>query len=98
MRSLIEIATYLSVLLLPSFLNASSSGSGACAYISSAEDSLTVKGEAGQCGGRLVIAKHSEPKTFNPLTAPDGISRDIIGLMMADLIHVNRDRQETEAA
>ncbi|MBV9034942.1 MAG: hypothetical protein JO182_10675, partial [Acidobacteriaceae bacterium] len=59
---------------------------------------MSVKGEIGQCGGRLIISKRSEPKTLNPLTAIDNISRDVIGLMTADLIHVNRDSQQPEAA
>lgn len=57
-----------------------------------------MKGEVGQCGGRLIISKRSEPKTLNPLTALDGISREVIGLTMADLIHINRDSQQPEEA
>ena len=102
----IEIAAWISISLISSSLIASSSGfhSGAqslsdtCTYADSSGDFLTVKGEIGQCGGRLVISKRSEPKTFNPLLAMDDISRDVIGLMMADLIHINRDSQKTEPA
>jgi peptide/nickel transport system substrate-binding protein len=106
MHSRAEIATCLSTLLIPFSLIANISGSrlapqsrlGACTYVNGTEDFLTVRGEIGQCGGRLVISKRSEPKTLNPLTAADGISRDVIGLMTADLIHVNGDSQQTEAA
>src|SRR3954447_5597821 len=106
MRLRVEIAACFSILLVSFSLTANASGSrfapgsqsGTCANVGSAEDFLTVKGEIGQCGGRLVISKRSEPKTLNPLTAFDNISRDVIGLMMADLIHINRDSQQTEAA
>jgi len=55
-------------------------------------------GESGHYGGRLVISERTEPKTLNPLTALDGTSRDIIGLISADLIHINRSSLGTEAA
>src|SRR4051812_29420157 len=70
----------------------------ACTYSKGGGDSLVLHGEVGQCGGRLVISKRAEPKTLNPLTAVDTNSREIVGLMMADLIHINRDSQRTEAA
>ncbi len=106
MRLIVEIATCFSILLIPSWLIVNASGSlsaaqsqsGVCTYVSGAEDLLVLKGDVGQCGGRLVISKRSEPKTLNPLTAMDGNSRDVIGLMTADLIHINRDTQQAEAA
>ncbi|MGB6430984.1 MAG: ABC transporter substrate-binding protein [Candidatus Acidiferrales bacterium] len=52
----------------------------------------------GTFGGRLVFALRSEPKTFNPVLAVDGSSKEILGLMMADLIHINRLSQGTEPA
>jgi peptide/nickel transport system substrate-binding protein len=61
-------------------------------------DYLSVEGDVGECGGTLVISQRSEPKTFNPLIAMDGSSREIIGLLMADLIHINRYTQTTGAA
>lgn len=45
-----------------------------------------------------MITKRSEPKTLNPLTAYDQNSRDLIGLLMADLLHINRSNYKTEAA
>ena len=101
-----EIAICLSTLFIPFSLIASISGSrfapqsrsSACTYVNGTEDFLTVRGEIGQCGGRLVTSKRSEPKTFNPLTAIDNITRDVISLMMADLIHVNGDSQQPETA
>jgi peptide/nickel transport system substrate-binding protein len=54
--------------------------------------------EIGHSGGQLVISQRAEPKTLNPVTAVDGSSREIIGLITADLIHINRFSQRTEAA
>jgi peptide/nickel transport system substrate-binding protein len=62
------------------------------------EEFLVTTGEIGHDGGRLVISQRSEPKTLNPLTALDESSREIIGMTMADLIHINRYSQRTEAA
>jgi peptide/nickel transport system substrate-binding protein len=45
-----------------------------------------------------VAAQSTEPTTFNPLRALDTASRNIIGLMHADLIHINRRTLETEHA
>ena len=50
----------------------------------------------GHYGGTLVVAQGAEPKTLNPVTAADARSREVIGRMMADLIHINRDSQKTE--
>src|SRR4051794_8549099 len=71
---------------------------GACAHSKGGGDPLVLHGEVGQCGGRLVTSKRAEPKTLNPLTAVDSNSREIIGLMTADLIHINRNSQLTEPA
>jgi len=49
-------------------------------------------------GGRLVFALRSEPKTLNPVTAVDGPSRDVIGRMTADLVHIDRETQRTASA
>lgn len=57
-----------------------------------------LRGEIGRPGGNLVISEHSEPKTLNPLMASDTPSKAIIGLMTADLIHINRHTQRTEPA
>jgi len=53
---------------------------------------------AGQYGGTLVVAQRSEPKTLNPVTAADAPSREVIGRLTADLIHINRATQQTEPA
>jgi peptide/nickel transport system substrate-binding protein len=68
-------------------------------HVSSPEDLLTLPGEVGKQGGRLVVSLRAEPKTLNPLTAADAPSREVIlGAMQADLIHINRATQLTEAA
>lgn len=59
---------------------------------------LVVDGERGRTGGRLVVALRSEPKTFNPVTATDGASRDVYGRMMANLVRIDRETQRTEPA
>jgi peptide/nickel transport system substrate-binding protein len=65
---------------------------------SSTEDTLVEPGEIGQPGGRLVVSLRAEPKTLNPLTAADGPSREVLSVMQADLIHINRATQLTEPA
>jgi len=52
----------------------------------------------GQYGGRLVIGQRAEPKTLNPVTATDAVSREVIGRINSDLIEINRASQETEPA
>jgi peptide/nickel transport system substrate-binding protein len=61
-------------------------------------DFLTVGGVPGQCGGALVVSRRSEPKTLNPLIAGDLTSKEIISLLTADLIHINRSTQQSESA
>src|SRR5258708_12891536 len=53
---------------------------------------------SGHYGGHLTIGQRSEPKTLNPVTATDAVSREVIGRLMADLIDINRSSQETEPA
>jgi peptide/nickel transport system substrate-binding protein len=63
------------------------------------EELLTLPGEIGRSGGRLVVSLRAEPKTLNPLTAADAPSREVIlGAMQADLVHINRATQLTEPA
>ena len=62
------------------------------------EELLVLAGEMGHPGGRLVVALRAEPKTLNPLIAPDAPSREVIGAMQADLVHINRATQLTEPA
>jgi peptide/nickel transport system substrate-binding protein len=68
------------------------------ASTAAAEDLLMTTKPVGRYGGDLIVAERSEPKTLNPVTATDGVSRDLIQLMTADLVHINRETQETEPA
>jgi len=65
---------------------------------STREELLVLPGEAGRSGGRLVVSLRGEPKTLNPLIAVDARSREVIGVMQADLVHINRATQLTEPA
>jgi peptide/nickel transport system substrate-binding protein len=62
------------------------------------EELLSTTSPVGRYGGDLIVAERSEPKTLNPVTATDSVSREIIQLMAADLIHINRKSQRTEPA
>jgi peptide/nickel transport system substrate-binding protein len=68
----------------------------AAAPTNAAEELQRVDGEVGRYGGRLVIGQRSEPKTLNPVTATDAVSREVTGRLMADLITINRASQQTE--
>ncbi len=65
---------------------------------SAKEELLVLPGEVGKRGGRIVFALRGEPKTLNPLIAADTRSREVIGIMQADLVHINRATQLTEPA
>jgi peptide/nickel transport system substrate-binding protein len=60
------------------------------------QDYEIAKGDAGQPGGNLVVALRSEPKTLNPILSVDATSREVIGTMNADLVHINHETQRTE--
>src|SRR5579872_4744472 len=62
------------------------------------EDLLTVSGITGNLGGILSYAQRAEPKTFNPAISGDNASREILHRIHADLIHINRETQQTEPA
>src|SRR5882762_1274863 len=62
------------------------------------EEVLVSDNAVGRYGGSLVVAQRSEPKTLNPVTATDAPSREVIGRLTADLIHINRASQQTEPA
>ena len=64
----------------------------------SKEEFLVLPGETGRFGGRVVVALRAEPKTLNPLIAADVNSREVIGAIQADLVHINRTTQSTESA
>lgn len=62
------------------------------------EDLFTTQSEAGRSGGRLVASWHSEPRTLNPVSAVDVVSKELASLLNADLIHINLATQRTEPA
>jgi len=62
------------------------------------EELLSLPGDIGRSDGRLVVSLRTEPKTLNPLTAVDSSSREVIGAMQSDLVHINRATQLTEPA
>ena len=62
------------------------------------EDVLVERATSGTHGGRLVVALRAEPRTLNPAAAADAPSREVIGRMTGDLIHIDRATQSTEAA
>ena len=81
--------------LLASILAMASMASSAAAR---PQDYAIVKGSLGQPGGRLVVALRSEPKTLNPILSVDATSREVIGAMTSDLVHINHETQRTEPA
>lgn len=62
------------------------------------EDIMVTSNALGRPGGTLTIAVRSDPKTLNPVLAVDETTREIIDCMNADLIHINRETQQPEAA
>jgi peptide/nickel transport system substrate-binding protein len=81
------LAVGLALLFLPGFVRPLAQG-----------ETLRSEHEVGRVGGRLVFALRSEPKTLNPVTAVDSASRDVIGRMAADLVHIDRQTQLTGPA
>jgi peptide/nickel transport system substrate-binding protein len=63
-----------------------------------AQEYAVESGSPGNPGGRLVSTLRTEPKTLNPIISIDASSREILGLLHADLIHINRETQRTEPA
>jgi peptide/nickel transport system substrate-binding protein len=52
----------------------------------------------GRWGGTLTASQRAEPRTFNPVTAIDQPSRELIRLFLSDLVHINRETLRTEPA
>ncbi len=66
--------------------------------INQGEELARIEGATGRYGGRLVVGQRSEPKTLNPITATDAVSREVFERLHADLIGINRATQKTEPA
>ena len=86
------------LLACSTFISAPAKGAPRSPQASPKEELLSLPGEIGRPGGRLVVSLRAEPKTLNPLTAVDAPSREVIGAMQADLVHINRATQLTEPA
>jgi peptide/nickel transport system substrate-binding protein len=84
--------------LVVCLLAAASVAAPAPAALNPNEDLQRAEGDVGRYGGRLVVGQRSEPKTLNPVTATDAVSREVIGRLMADLITINKASQQTEPA
>src|SRR5437588_2804591 len=91
MKLIARLALYVCLLAAPCVVAAPNP-----AALNPAEELQRVEGEVGRYGGHLVIGQRSEPKTLNPVTATDAVSREVIGRLMADLIDINRATQCTE--
>jgi peptide/nickel transport system substrate-binding protein len=88
----------LSSLLLPLLALAGRQTAASPPQKSAEEELLVLPGEVGRPGGRIVMSLRGEPKTLNPLIAADARSREVIAVMQADLVHINRATQLTEPA
>jgi len=62
------------------------------------EEPLVTSNDLGKYGGHIVVALKAEPKTLNPVTALDQPSREVIGRMTADLLHINAVSQQAQPA
>ncbi len=62
------------------------------------QDLLLTAGAPGRPGGSLVVALRAEPKTFNPVLAVDNPTLTVVRRLMADLVHIDRETQQTVAA
>jgi peptide/nickel transport system substrate-binding protein len=52
----------------------------------------------GRYGGQIVLQQRAEARTLNPVTVSDISSRDVIRRTVGDLIHINRETQQPQAA
>jgi len=66
--------------------------------VNQGEELARVEGPTGRYGGHLVVGQRSEPKTLNPVTATDAVSREVFERLHADLIGINRGTQKPEPA
>jgi peptide/nickel transport system substrate-binding protein len=92
MKTIARLTLVVCLLALASF------GASAPAPVNPSEDLQQVSTIVGRYGGRLVVGQRAEPKTLNPVTAMDAVSREVIDRCNADLIYINRLSQKTELA
>src|ERR1700757_810152 len=93
MKTIARLALF--VYLLPAASLAAGPGA---APLNSSEQVQQIGGDVGEYGGRLIVGQRTEPKTLNPVTATDALSREVIGRCHADLISIDRLSQRTEPA
>lgn len=63
-----------------------------------AQTALAGRTTPGTRGGTLVVPQRAELRTFNPVTALDAPSRDVLRRVMGDLVRINRATLATEPA
>jgi peptide/nickel transport system substrate-binding protein len=85
-------------ILLVALLSGLSANAAVPTPVAPGEDVLVERATSGSHGGRLVVALRAEPRTLNPAAAADAPSREVIGRMTGDLIHIDRATQATESA
>ena len=85
-------------ILLVALLSGLSASAAVPTPVAPGEDVLVERATSGSHGGRLVVALRAEPRTLNPAAAADAPSREVIGRMTGDLIHIDRATQATESA
>jgi peptide/nickel transport system substrate-binding protein len=84
--------------LIAALLSGLSAHAAVPTSVAPGEDVLVERATSGTHGGRLVVALRAEPRTLNPAAAADAPSREVIGRMTGDLIHIDRATQATESA
>jgi peptide/nickel transport system substrate-binding protein len=84
--------------LIVALLSGLSATAAVPTVVAPGEEVLVEKATSGTHGGRLVVALRAEPRSLNPAAAADAPSRDVIGRMTGDLIHIDRATQSTEPA
>src|SRR5439155_21391881 len=91
MKLVARLALYVCLLAAPCVVAAPNP-----AALNPAEELQRLEGGVGRYRGHLVIRQRSEPKTLNPVTATDALSREVIGRLMPDLLTINRSSQQSE--
>jgi peptide/nickel transport system substrate-binding protein len=84
--------------LVGALLSGLSVGAAVPAAVTAGEEILVERTTTGAHGGRLIVALRAEPRTLNPVVAADASSREVIGRMIGDLVHIDRSTQATVPA
>jgi len=93
-----RLSLFVCLLAHLSFAGASFSGAPVPEIPGRNEELQQLPDVTGHYGGYLTIGQRAEPKTLNPVTESDAVSREVIERLNADLIEINRSTQETEPA